>query len=321
MSLEKMKMVLNSKGSTVRETKINDGKRLMYNLFDKDVSYNPEFYLWEYGVKEGDMEHIPIRTFNEKYSNANGQTIEFNTLIDTPISVGNVLYNSSADIYWLCTEYYNRDNILGSGKLTRCNYWMRWQDNNADIFEYPVFEINSTQYNSGVSGDKTMTLGSSQHLITITADENTLQLDHDKRIFWDRNTACPTVFKITQNDTTSMNYGKGLLKITITEDQYKPETDSIENWLCDYFEVSPITILYSGNGNIRIGGSKELSVKEHDDVIWSIEGDISAEMTVDESKIRIICPYEPELIGKELIVKASVGKQYGLCRLKITGGI
>lgn len=321
MSLEKMRMILECKGGTVRQSKINDGRRSMYSQFDKDVSYNPDFYLWEYGILEKEMKHIPIRTFNEKFSAANGLTIEFNTLIDVPVSVGDVLYNSSADIFWLCTEYYNRDDILGAGKLTRCNYRIKWQDCNADIFEYPVFEINSTQYNSGESGDKTMTLGSSQHLITITADENTLRLDHDKRIFWDRNTARPTAFKITQNDTTSMNYGKGLLKITITEDQYKPETDSIENWLCDYFEVSPITILYSGGANIRLGGNKELTVNAEGNIQWSVEGDITAELTAYGNKAKIACPFKPEYIGKEIIIKASAGEKYGVCKLKITGGI
>ena len=177
-------------------------------------------------------------------------------MIDFPIVVGDLLYDKKRNLYWICIESFDRDEILCAGKLVRCNYIMKWQDDDKNIFEYPVFEINSTQYNSGEFGDKTMTLGSSQHLITAIADKNTIALNHGHRFFWDRNTVDPTVFKLTQNDTTAMNYDKGLIKITVTEDQYNPKTDSIENWLCDYFKVSTVTITYSGNPTIRVGGTK-----------------------------------------------------------------
>ena len=38
--------------------------------------------------------------------------------------------------------------------------FLKWQNENGEILEYPCNDINSTQYNSGESGDKTMTLGS-----------------------------------------------------------------------------------------------------------------------------------------------------------------
>lgn len=316
-----MNLILNSKGNTIRQSKINDGKLLMVNQLEKDVSYNPDFYLWEFGVSNEDMKHIPIKTFDEKYSAASGFLMKFNTLIDNTIQVGDVLYNANSDIYWICIESYNRDNILNAGRLVRCNYWIKWQDSNAKIYEYPVFEINSTQYNSGESGDKTITLGSSQHLVTITADENTILLDHNKRIFWDRNTVNPTVFKITQNDTTAMNYDKGLLKITIAEDEYNSKTDSIENWLCDYFKVSDITIVYSGQPTIRVGGTKTVRVDTDKKVVWSIEGDIPAEITPDGSSAKIKCLNNQSYIGKTIIVKAVVDSAEGLCELTVTGGV
>lgn len=316
-----MNLILNSKGNTIRQSKINDGKLLMANQLEKDVSYNPDFYLWEFGVSNEDMKHIPIKTFDERYSAASGFLMKFNTLIDNTIQVGDVLYNSNSDIYWICIESYNRDNILNAGRLVRCNYWIKWQDSNAKIYEYPVFEINSTQYNSGESGDKTITLGSSQHLVTITADENTILLDHDKRIFWDRNTVKPTVFKITQNDTTAMNYDKGLLKITITEDEYNPNTDSIEDWLCNYFKVSEVVILYSGQPTIRVSGTKTLRVDTDKEVVWSIEGDIPAEITPDGNSVKVKCPNNQSYIGKTIVVKAVVDGAEGVCELTVTGGV
>lgn len=321
MSFKHMKMLIDNKGGTIRQSKINDGKLLMDNQLMADPSYNPNMVFWQFGVDVDELESIPIKTFNEKYSAANGINLQFNALIDSPIVVGDMLYDKRRKLYWICLESYDRDEILCAGKLVRCNYIMKWQDESKNIFEYPVFEINSTQYNSGEYGDKTMTLGSSQHLITAIADENTIALNHGQRFFWDRNKIDPTVFKITQSDTTAMNYDKGLVKITVTEDQYNPDVDSIENWLCDYFKVSTVTILYSGNPTIRVGGTKTLNVDTTDMVEWSVESDIGATITPNGNFVKVKCPNDSSLVDKTIKVNATVGSDVGECVLTVTGGL
>ena len=316
-----MKMLINNKGGNIRQSKINDGKLLMNNQLMTDPSYNPNMVFWQFGVDVDDLESVPIKTFNEKYSAANGINLQFDALNDSPIVVGDLLYDKRRNLYWICIESFDRDEILCAGKLVRCNYIMKWQDDDKNIFEYPVFEINSTQYNSGEFGDKTMTLGSSQHLITAIADENTIALNHGHRFFWDRNTIDPTVFKLTQNDTTAMNYDKGLIKITVTEDQYNPKTDSIENWLCDYFKVSTVTITYSGNPTIRVGGTKTLNVDTTETVTWSIESDVGATIIPDGNSVKVKCPNDMSFVDKTITVKATVGSDVGECILTITGGL
>lgn len=316
-----MKMLIDNKGGNTRQSKINDGKLLMNNQLMTDPSYNPNMVFWQFGVEVDDLESVPIKTFNEKYSAANGINLQFDALIDFPIVVGDLLYDKRRNLYWICIESFDRDEILCAGKLVRCNYIMKWQDDNKNIFEYPVFEINSTQYNSGVAGDKTMTLGSSQHLITTIADENTIALNHGQRFFWDRNTVDPTVFSLTQNDTTAMNYDKGLVKITVTEDQYNPKTDSIENWLCDYFKVSTVTITYSGEPTIRVGCTKTLNVGTTETVIWSVESDVGAIITPDGNSVKVKCPNDSSFVDKTITVKATVGSDVGECVLTITGGV
>ena len=316
-----MKMLIDNKGGNIRQSKINDGKLLMNNQLMTDPSYNSNMVFWQFGVDVGNLESVPIKTFNEKYSAANGINLQFDALIDSPIVVGDLLYDKKRNLYWICIESFDRDEILCAGKLVRCNYIMKWQDDDKNIFEYPVFEINSTQYNSGEFGDKTMTLGSSQHLITAIADKNTIALNHGHRFFWDRNTVDPTVFKLTQNDTTAMNYDKGLVKITVTEDQYNPKTDSIENWLCDYFKVSTVTITYSGNPTIRVGGTKTLNVDTTETVTWSVESDVGATITPNGNSVKVKCPNDMSFVDKIIMVKATVGSDVGECILTITGGI
>ena len=266
-------------------------------------------------------ETIDLNINRQTKSEVSGYQKEFTSLITAPVQHGDTFYNEDEGLYWICTEVMCKSGLYYDGKLTRCNNILKWQDENKHIFEYPVFDINSTQYNSGEFGDKTMTLGSSQHLLTIVADENTIALNHGHRFFWDRNTVDPTVFKLTQNDTTAVNYDRGIVKLTVTEDQYNPKTDSIENWLCDYFKVSTVTITYSGNPTIRVGGTKTLNIDTTETVTWSVESDVGATITPNGNSVKVKCPNDMSFVDKTITVKATVGSDIGECVLTITGGL
>lgn len=266
-------------------------------------------------------ETIDLNINRQTKSEVSGYQKEFTSLITAPVQHGDTFYNEDEGLYWICTEVMCKSGLYYDGKLTRCNNILKWQDENKHIFEYPVFDINSTQYNSGEFGDKTMTLGSSQHLLSIVADENTIALNHGHRFFWDRNTVDPTVFKLTQNDTTAVNYDRGIVKLTVTEDQYNPKTDSVENWLCDYFKVSTVTITYSGNPTIRVGGTKTLNVDTTETVTWSVESDVGATITPNGNSVKVKCPNDMSFVDKTITVKATVGSDIGECVLTITGGL
>ena len=315
-------------GNSIRQSKINDAKILMENQLETDPSYNEYFVIWEHDVNAEDFVEQPIKLYNRKYSSANGYTVQFETLIDKTIPIGTVLYDTDEQIYYLCTESFNKDKILNNGKLTRCNNFLKWQDDSGKIFEYPVFDINSTQYNSGVQGDKVMTLGSTQHMLTITADENTIALDHDKRFFNDRNTKSPTVFKLTQNDTTALNYDKGLLHITITEDEYDPKTDSIENWLCDYIKPNsptPIEIIYTGKPVIRIGGSaKTFTANTAEDVAWAIDDNFNGTVSVvsNGNTCKVKCAFNEDIVNQTFTLSCTdESGNIGTVEITITGGV
>ena len=309
-----MKQRMACSGTTARQEKIIDGRRLMSEELMKDPSYQ-EFVIWEFGVLPEDFIEQPIKLYNRKYSSANGFTTQYETLWDKAIPIGTVLYDKKRNEYQLCTESFDKDEILNNGKLTRCNGWLKWQNKEGKVYEYPIFDINSTQYNSGVESSKIMILGSTQHMLSITADENTISLRHDMRFFLDRNKVEPTVFKLTQNDTTAMNYDKGILHLTVTEDQYNPDTDNIDEWLCDYVKSSvksDIEIEYMGNPNVRIGGSyKIFTAVSLNPVTWDIiaKNDIKNQLTIvtvpTENKCKIKCNLEESLIGKSFTLQCT----------------
>lgn len=329
MSYAHMKQRMTLSGETVRVEKINDGRLLMSEQLITDPSYQ-EFDIWEFGVASDDFVKQPLKLYDRKYSSANGFTAKYETLWNKFIPIGTVLYDSKYDEYYICVESFDKDEILNNGKIVRCNGWLKWQNETGKIYEYPVFDINSTQYNSGVDGNKIMTLGSTQHMLSITADDNTIPLRHDKRFFIDRNKVEPTVFKLTQNDTTALNYDKGVIRLTVTEDQYNPDADSIENWLCDYIKpvvAHPIEITFIGNPVIRVGGSaKTFTANTDKTVTWEIvktpEQTEYITTVVTNNKCKIKCSNNELLIGSSVKLKCTdTDGNIGEILIDIVGGV
>ena len=240
--LDKFNNKMKLSGGSLRNENIKNSQELLKETFSDDASFALGIYLWELGLKSyDDRESIQIRLYKESFSNANGVTMKFQTLIDTPIIVGDIIYDSITDKYLLCTESFNIDNVHWQGKFTLCNWILKWQNKNGDILEYPCHDVNSTQYNSGEQSNKQFTIGSSQHMITLPCDENTVVLNSPQRFFLDKNLINPTSFIVTQNDTTSYNYGKkGLVKVTLMECASNNDTDRIDLGICDYIDKDEI---------------------------------------------------------------------------------
>lgn len=227
-------------GGSLREESIFNTRELLKETFADDPSFVSGIYFWRLGLKEYRNEsQIGIRLYSRTYSAANGVTVKFQTLHDTPVVVGDVVYNSREDEYMICTEAFNIDDIHYKGKFTLCNWILKWQNKNGDILEYPCYDMNSTQYNSGEQSNAHFTIGSSQHMITLPCDENTVELSSPQRFYLDKATINPTSFIVTQNDTTSHNYGKkGLVKLTVYEYPNNSDTDRPDLGICDYVDFS-----------------------------------------------------------------------------------
>ena len=240
--LDKFNLKMRLNGESLRDENIRNSQKLLMETFADDASLALGVYMWELGLESyDDKESILIRLYNRSFSNANGVSVKFQTLITTPIVVGDIVYDSVADEYLICTESHNINGIHWQGKLTLCNWILKWQNKDGDILEYPCYDMNSTQYNSGERFNQQITVGSSQHNITLPCDENTVVLSSPQRFFLDKNYDNPTSFIVTQNDTTSYNYGKkGLVKITLMESTTNSKTDRIDLGICDYFDKDKV---------------------------------------------------------------------------------
>ena len=180
-------------GKDSRDAKINDARHILNLEFYNDPSYCDSMFRWIAGKNAHISDRIDIRLFGRKYSAANGYTTMFEVKIEDSPNVGDYYYDKSRDQYWIVTELFEVNHIHYSGKLTLCNWVLKWQDDVGNIIEYPCQNINSTQYNSGESGNQTITLGSAQHMATVQATPDTIALKSPPWASW-KNTS-PTSMK------------------------------------------------------------------------------------------------------------------------------
>lgn len=292
-------------GGSIREESIFNTRQLLKETFADDPSFMFGIYFWRLGLKEYvDETPIGIRLYGRSFSAANGVTVKFQTLHDTPIVVGDVIYDSKEDEYLICTESFNVDDIHFKGKFTLCNWMLKWQNKEGKIFEYPCYDMNTTQYNSGEQSNRNFTIESSQHMLTLPCDKNTVELSTPQRFYLDKAVNSPNTYIVTQNDTTSYNYGKkGLVKVTVYSHPINPETDRPDLGICDYIDfnksnddccckVSRVVIDYDttvikSGGDLQKFVGKFYDNKENEitDVVphWNIICDFSDKLILEET--------------------------------------
>lgn len=238
--LDRFNKRMNLSGGSIREEYVFNTRKLLNETFADDPSFTLGIYFWRLGLKEYIHEKpIGIRLYGRTFSAANGVTVKFQTPYETPVVVGDIIYDTKKDEYLICTEAFDIDGIHYKGKFTLCNWILKWQKKDGTILEYPCHDINSTQYNSGEQSNRNFVIGSSQHMLTLPCDENTKELSSPQRFYLDKATINPTSFIVTQNDTTSYNYGeKGLVKVTVYEYPNNSATDRPDLGICDYIDVS-----------------------------------------------------------------------------------
>ena len=309
-------------GANSREAKINDARHILALEFTNDPSYCDSMYRWIPGINSHIGDKIDIRLFGRKYSSANGYTTQFEVQVDDKPDIGDYYFEKELNQYWICTELHNVNHIHVSGKLTMCNWFLKWQNDMGEVIEYPCNDINSTQYNSGEAGDKTMTLGSAQHMATVQATSDTIGIRSPQRFFVSRDYSIP--FKVTQNDTVANNYGNGLCKITLTQDQLNLSVDRPDLGICDYKEPAPLppepdettdlSAVISGKSNLINGFSRTYSVefrdsngdlKEDVDFTWNVESDFDVQQTISGNQIELSVD-DKSLIGSSFILQILV---------------
>lgn len=303
-----MRARINCSGSTPREAKIVDAKRILAYDFKHDTAYAENVYYWINGKDPKDGEHLDIKFYDIKYSSANGKTKAFQTKIDDLIVNGTCIHDMSDDTHWICKEdTFNVDDIHCKGTFTKCNYLLSWQNNEGDIVYYWCKTQNASSYSTGTEGNSTITIGSDQLMIILPFDDETKQLKRDKRFMIMADGCEPVCYKLTRPDTTTyMDNGVGCICLIVSESSdYNVEKDNKDLKICDYITpttpsqpiypdentdetVVSITSTISGNNTLKVGFPRIYSVIFMDknstelsdvDFSWNIASDFNDKIT------------------------------------------
>ncbi len=216
------------------------------------------------------------RIFDRKFIDTVHHKIIVETILEEDwIECGD--YLEYENMMWLCLNSYSFHKLYCRATFMSCDWKIYWIDQNGELKSQYVVDQNSTQYNSGETSNSTMTLGSAQHMLKMQCNEDTVLIDSPMRFAIDRNIKNPTCYKVTQNDNSAYNYGKGLCCITVTETPQNIDLDRLitlddgkQVWVCDYVEpptplvsdeTTVLTTIISGGTNLKNGYKRSYDVK------------------------------------------------------------
>lgn len=331
MAYESYKLSLSS-STSVRKQMLNQKERQIRFLYDQAMDREDDAFL------NGKLFTESPRIFDRKFVDTVHHKITVETILDKDwMECGD--YLEYDNMIWLCLNSYSFHKLYCRATFMSCDWKIYWIDENGELKSQYVVDQNSTQYNSGETGNSTMTLGSAQHMLKMQCNENTILLDSPMRFAIDKNIKKPTCYKVTQNDNSAYNYGKGLCCVTVTETQFNNETDKLitldngENvWICNYIEpttplppspsnpdeTTDLTAVISGNTNLRNSYRRTYTVTFTDknenavdwqevNYRWNIVANFDVKQTVNDNKITVSVSDE-NLIGGSFLVQVIVSE-------------
>lgn len=343
MSLDSYKLTRQYSYSNPRKEMLREKKVQVNSLYEFAMDREDDTLL------NGNVFVKSPRIFDRKFiDNIHHKIIVETILEDDWIECGDYLEYDG--MVWLCLNSYSFHKLYCRATFMSCDWKIYWVNKSGELKSQYVVDQNSTQYNSGETGNSTMTLGSAQHMLKMQCNDDTVLLDSPIRFAIDKNIKKPTCYKVTQNDNSTYNYGKGLCCITVTETQLNPETDKFvvlddgtQVWICDYIdqidpssplppqpstpdETTDLTIVILGNQNLRIGTTRTYtanitdldgnSVQWDNTFSWNVVSDIDVSQMIDENTIKLFI--EDEDYVNSLILLQIIKDGQILTEFKIT---
>ena len=318
--------VVDSFDELLTETPLGDTVKLCRGQYDGETGIFEEEFETEAIVENRDIDAYTQGWKRQILTRMADNLAEYKYVKVTD-TLGNV------QIYLIMTMP-ETNKIYTKAVLHECNYVLKWQGKNGEIYYYPTYTADATQYNTGVerNGNYVET-GYIQLMSWISLDDVTRELQRDKRMFIDYAVEHPDTYVITSTSKVPYSYNEmRIMRITFTECEFNPKTDRKDLMLCDYIDpndipqpTSPILITYSGSPEIRIGGRKTFTAETESDVVFSLvysaiwEGKIT--MTQTGKKCVVKCANDSAMVGSSIKVVVNGGGQRSELMIDIIGAV
>lgn len=155
-----------------------------------------------------------------------------------------------ANSKWLIIDIDANDEVYSSGIMKRCNYILRWLNNNGEIIEKWCIIEDGTKYLIGEKQSDMMSIGDARIALTIQKDADTNELKRGMRfLIDDYDTNNVLAYQITKpNKLYNVYNGKGVFRFILNEVNLTDD-DNIDLRIADYFNWKSLKE-YAGNAHV-----------------------------------------------------------------------
>lgn len=146
------------------------------------------------------------------------------------------------DSQWLITELNAHRKPYMEGTMRRCNYNLKWIDDNGNILSRWCIVEDGTKYLVGERAEDIITIGDARMAITVGKDKDTSRLSRGKRfLIDDMDSEDVLAFEITKpNKFFNVYNGKGVFRFIMGEVNLT-DNDNKELRIADYYSWKPKT--------------------------------------------------------------------------------
>lgn len=141
---------------------------------------------------------------------------------------------------WLVTEVDAHKAIYAEGRMRRCNYYLRWIDDDGNIISRWCVVEDGTKYLIGEKTADMMAIGDARIAVTIGKDADTNRLSRGKRfLIDDMDTDDVLAYQITKpNKLFNVYNGKGVFRFILNEVNLTDD-DNVDIRVADYYSWKP----------------------------------------------------------------------------------
>lgn len=231
--------------------------------------------------------------------------------------------------HWLITETDSEDEIYSRGTIRECQRTIRWQNKNGEIVErWCVVEDKNT--GKGINSNEKIDLINTIFYVLLPLDEETMKIHRYQRFIIDVDMEEPNTYVVSDRNVISKIYcpenQRGIIGLTLTQDERSQTKDDIENVIADYKEPKEniigtnCEIEFSGSEpSIKAGGRyKTFKAKFFDDddnpinsvaAKWTVtfmpEQEKYFDVVIDGDSLKIKAAYDPSIINSQIKIELS----------------
>lgn len=262
---------------------------------DRAIQREQEAILRKYmnspALKDVEIDGVPQKLFVHSTDAPSEKT--FNTLPGEIVDIGDIiLWN---EMHWLVTNVDFDDEVTRGGRIVQCNRQLRWQNQRTgEIIER--WCLVTKPYTSNIEEGMAIATSNREFKIQIPYDEETIQIDLDRRFLLEVINGEPKAYTVTSVDSETNRYQDidgGFLIWNLSQGEYNPATDNAELMIANYFEpkVAPdpeeplLPCLINGRDTIRGGMSRTYEAVFYDEsgeitsgsvAVWNVSADSDA---------------------------------------------